>query len=136
MLAAGAIVPLTLQLADGNEKARVYVKVIDPSHDIVFASELPHVAGGLYQIRSFTMPEVEFIVAQYWVDGKTLSDGGEYERVSETFERLAFPESPDIRPLFDEYAPKKDDFYIGKITEVKDDEFITGVMCSNSSSGY
>ena len=135
MLVAGAIVPLTLQLADGNEKARVYVKVLDPNQEIVFASELLHVGGGLYQVRSFAMPEVDFVVAQYWVDGKT-SLGGEYERVSETFERLAFPESPDIRPLFDEYAPKKDDFYIGKITEVKDDEFITGVMCSNSSSGY
>lgn len=132
MIRIGDIVPLSVQLGDGNERARVVAKVLNPSQEIVFEGDLIHVGSGLYQIRTLAMPDVGFLVATYKVFGVT-TEGGEYGRGAETFFRENCASAEELRPLFDEYIPKLDEFLTGQITEeATNDGFMEGLILGDS----
>lgn len=131
MIRVGAIVPLVVQLDDGNERAKVLARVSGPADEVVFDGELPHVGGGKYQLLTLQMPDVEFLIATYQIFGAT-KGGGEYGRGSETFYRDACASVLGVRALFDEYTPKNDDFLTGQVTEESvNDGFLEGVILGN-----
>jgi hypothetical protein len=132
MIRVGGIVPLVVQLEDGNESARVHARVSGPADETFFDDDLPSVGGGKYQMLSLLMPDVEFLIATYQIFGVT-KNGGEYGRGSETFFRDACALPGDVRSLFDEYAPKLDDFLTGQITEeATNDGFMEGLILGDS----
>lgn len=119
MLRLGDIVPLNLQLYDGNDKARVLVKVLSPKQDIIFEGELVHIVNGLYETRQFLMPEVDYVMATYIVfDGK--KESRDYERASDLFFR---DKSFD---LINEKLPSYEDFYTGRVMSEATDGFMEG----------
>lgn len=132
MLNYGATVPLALQLYDGREDLGVTCIVLDPDKAVVFEGRLLHVRGGLYESREFRMPDADFIIAQYVVmDGDLESQ--DYGRSSETFYRnpepidVSVPVKTEVRQLLEEFTPKHDDFFHGKIeTFGETDDFIEG----------
>lgn len=128
MIQVGDTVPLSLQLFDGKENMSVMAAVLDPDLNQLAEIQLQHVQGGLYISRQFIMPNVSYVIAHYVVyDGEMESE--EYERASDVF--YSIPPKADvageIRPLFDEYVPKKDDYLTGQVVaETVDKSIVEG----------
>ena len=53
---AGEVVPLSLQLADGSNKERVFAVLYDDEFKILGQHQLAHIAGGLYVYNFYRMP--------------------------------------------------------------------------------
>lgn len=81
----GDIVPLHLQLYDGNESMTVVATVISPLQDTIFEGEMLHVKNGLYKSNQFRMPSVDYVVAMYTVF-KGTRESQDYERATEIFQ--------------------------------------------------
>lgn len=132
MIELGSSVPLNLQLFDGKSGMSVLVQVRDPSNSIIFEGQLVDVGGGLYINRSFVMPEVDYVIAQYTVfDGKKESD--EYEKVSETFFRIKPEPVMAVAAAVQNISKtiemqSSDDFIQGILSSEKADDFIEGVL--------
>lgn len=125
MVEVGGIVPLSLQLFDGRDDLKVVATVLDPDLRQVAEVELRHTANGLYITRQVLMPDVSYLIANYIVyDGDEESE--DYERASDVFYAMQQPVDTvaAMRPLFDEYSPKKDDYLTGQVIEETIDESI------------
>lgn len=136
MLKFGEIVPLHLQLYDGNEDMTVVVQVISPLQDLVFEGELLHVKNGLYETLQFRMPMVDYVIAMYTVlDGTRISR--DYEISTDLFYRDS--QTDDIKNFITEAVEhlgtqidemsKEEQVLVGnQISEVaSDDGFLEGV---------
>lgn len=132
MIKLGEIVPLNLQLFDGNEEMTVRAIVQDSLNKVVFEGQLLHTVGGMYRSSQLLMPDTDILIATYIVfDGK--KESKEYERATDKFERDRSDELLDSiqnnsKALFDEYTPTYDDYYIASIVDEQTDEFIEGVI--------
>ena len=108
MIKVGNIVPITLQMTDGNENLEIMCRIFDPAGLIITTLNLSHVKAGLYANLDFKMPPYNFIVCQYLVLGTD-----DYEDVTETF-------------YADEIPTEKEIILTGVIVDVKTDDFLEG----------
>jgi hypothetical protein len=120
MIKLNDVVPLNLQLFDGDENMSVKCMVIDASQKTVFEGELLHVANGLYETRQFRMPNTDFVVVSYTVfSGKKESDY--YARASDLFFRdKSVDNTAQITEIVDTLSqkfPDYSDFYTGRLVE-------------------
>jgi hypothetical protein len=121
MIKLGDIVPLSVQISDGNSKLKIMAKVISPSSNILFEGPLSHLMDGFYETKQFVMPEVDFVIAIYNVE-----NNNEYSNSSETFYRSEVEEIS--RALLDEQAAKYDNYYQGMVIQEEKDDFLEGYI--------
>jgi hypothetical protein len=121
MIKLGDIVPLSVQISDGNSKLDIMVKVLDPATKLLFEGPLTHVLGGFYETKQFVMPEVDYVFALYSVENNK-----EYASSSEIFYRSEVEEIS--RALLDEQAAKYDNYYQGMIVQEEKDDFLEGYI--------
>jgi hypothetical protein len=134
MIRLGEIVPLHLQLYDGNEDMTVMVEVLSPMQDTLFEGELLHVKNGLYESQQFRMPMVDNVICTYIVyDGKTESKN--YERATDIFLRDISPQlvQDAVAVILTDLAeatktPEEEVFLVGnQISEVNSGGFMEGI---------
>lgn len=61
------VVPLSVQLTDGNDTKSIRAFVRDNLGDIIFQRTLVNVENGFYHFTSYNMPSIPFITVQYIV---------------------------------------------------------------------
>lgn len=110
----GELIPLTLQVVDGQAGLRVSCNVVDDLGKSIALVNLQDYGGGLYVDKSVQMPDARFVVAQYSVEGDT------YEVVSERFDSVPKTVEPEkfITGIV-EGSKMNNDFIIGMVTNEK-----------------
>lgn len=115
MIRVGDIVPVMLQLPDGNPELMVEARIIDSKNELLAVLELSHVGRGLYSNLDFIMPNEKFITAQYRILNSDL-----YEQVSDIFMATGVDEPKEM-------------ILTGTVTEVRMD-IKEGVICEIKSN--
>jgi len=123
----GKVVPISAQLFDNNENAKVSVRVMIPDGTAVLDASLQSKQNGLYVFDGFLMPDEPFIICQYIVDGKSL-EGEEYEIGQDVFLRDDSLGADQFIEIINERLPDKSDYFVGKIIEEAGDDFMEGVI--------
>jgi len=121
MLKVGDLVPLSVQISDGNPDLEITVKVINPANAVIFEGVLSHMQQGFYETKQFIMPDFDFVIALY-----KIQNADEYSNASETFYKCDYEEIN--RALLDEYAPKYDNYYQGVVVSESQDDFLEGYI--------
>lgn len=82
----GQIIPLTLQVYDGNSDLMVTATLLDKYGKEYFKAKLNHLRSGLYGNFEIEMPELDLVVAQY-----ETSKPQDYELAQDIFKAIPKP---------------------------------------------
>lgn len=110
----GKSIPLVLQVFDKRSDLKVTAKLVDNFGIHIATKELTSFGDGLYMNQSIEMPDVKFIVAQYFVEPD------DYEVSSDQFFAIPKPSEPDK-------------FIVGQVeSRIKSNEYVIGVITNET----
>lgn len=87
----GTLVPLRVQMLDGNKDVRIQAEIINPLNEKIDTIELEHIDNGLYYSNKYIMPDLAFILVRY------ITDDSDY---SITMERIDSSPAPVIEKQY------------------------------------
>ena len=107
----GDLIPLTLQVYDKRTDLTVTAKLVDNFGVLIAEKELASFGDGLYMSQTIQMPDVKFIIAQYFVTPD------EYEVSSDQFFAIPKPSEPEKLIVGEVQSRiKSNEYAIGVIT--------------------